>query len=196
MPHFDFGRCRHDREHSSVRRRRGQPAWQLCLHGRVVLPPGFGLVRIQSRFHAERPDPNWYPTTCIPSPSPSHQDISRRWYRQVNARAVSVDEPPNASSSSTEFSFQFTYTIGPDRVLSTILVPGTYHATILPGPRAGQTLVNQVPARSGFIGEDARTIVLGQPGPVIESVAFSNGDQVLRLCNRSRILTRIKDDDR
>jgi hypothetical protein len=114
----------------------------------------------------------------------------------VNARAVSVDEPPNASSSSTEFSFQFTYTIGPDRVLSTILVSGTYHATILPGPRAGQTLVNQVPARSGFIGEDARTIVLGQPGPVIESVAFSNGDQVLRLCNRSRILTRIKDDDR
>jgi hypothetical protein len=53
-----------------------------------------------------------------------------------------------------------------------MLVPCTYHATILTGPRAGQTLVNQVPAQSGFIGEDARTIVLGQPGPVVESVAI------------------------
>jgi hypothetical protein len=29
-------------------------------------------------------------------------------------------------------------------VLSTMLVPGMYHATILTGPRCGQTLVNQV----------------------------------------------------
>jgi hypothetical protein len=110
----------------------------------------------------------------------------------VNTRSVAV----GGGASSTDSSFQFTYTIGPDGKLSIAAVPGTNKATILTGPRAGQTQVNDVSDVSGFVGEGARTIILGQPAPTIENVTFSNGNQFTRVCNQSRIHIRISNDDR
>jgi hypothetical protein len=114
----------------------------------------------------------------------------------VSGRSISIAAPPFAGASSGDFSYQFTYTIGPDGKLSLTLVPGTYKETILTGPRAGQTEVHGVPVETGFIGEGARAIVLGTDAPVVEPVTLSTGEQFVRVCNRSRTLIRISDDDR
>jgi hypothetical protein len=95
----------------------------------------------------------------------------------VNVRSISVTAPPFAGVSSDETSFQFTYTIGEDGKLSTALVPRTYKVTVLTGPRAGQTAVEQVPVETGFIGEGGRTIVLGQDAPFVNHVLISTGEQ-------------------
>jgi hypothetical protein len=114
----------------------------------------------------------------------------------LSARSVSVDAPPFAGAASGDYTFQFTYTIGEDGKLSITMVPGTYKATVLTGPRAGQTEVRDIPVETGFIGEGARTIVLGQDAPVVNHVLISTGEQFVRVCNRSRTMTRISDDGR
>jgi hypothetical protein len=108
----------------------------------------------------------------------------------VKARSLSINAPSNAAASSSDLSFQFTYTID-HSILSTSMVPGTFSGTVLTGPRAGQTFVGDIPTQVGFIGEDAKTIVLSQPAPVVEINNFSNGDNFLRICNRSRTLIRL-----
>jgi hypothetical protein len=113
----------------------------------------------------------------------------------VNGRSISVTAPSFAGASSGDFSYQFAYTIGPDGKLSLTLVPGTYKLTVLTGPLVGQTEVHGVPVETGSIGDGARTIVLSQDAPVVEPVSLSNGGQFVRVCNRSRTLTRIGDDD-
>jgi hypothetical protein len=114
----------------------------------------------------------------------------------LNGRAVSVGAPPFAGASSSDYTFQYTYTIGEDGKLSITIVPGTYKATVLTGPRAGQTEVIDIPVETGFIGEDRRTIVLGQDAPVVSRILISTGEQFVRVCNRSRTMTRISGDDR
>jgi hypothetical protein len=114
----------------------------------------------------------------------------------VNTRDIGVTAPPFAGAASGETTYQFTYTISPDGKLSTALVPGTYKGTELTGPRAGQTVVEEVVPDTGFIGEGARTIVLGQDTPAVVHILFSTGEQFVRVCNKSRVLTRISDDDR
>jgi hypothetical protein len=113
----------------------------------------------------------------------------------LTGRSVAIVSPPDASGNSDDFSFKFTYTVDPDGKLSTSLVPGSFSGTALTGPRAGQTYVDDVPMQSGFIGEGAQTIVLHEQVPTVESVSFSNGDMFLRICNRSRILIRLRNED-
>ena len=111
----------------------------------------------------------------------------------LNSRAYSVDAGGGETSDS---SYQFTHTIGPDGQLSVKEVPGTFSDTILTGPNAGLTQVVGVPDVSGFIGEGARAITLSQPVPTVQTVSRSNGTQFARICNGSLIATRISDDDR
>jgi hypothetical protein len=113
----------------------------------------------------------------------------------VSGRSVSIVSPPDASGNSDDFSFKFTYTVDPGGQLSTSLVPGSFSGTALTGPRAGQTYVDDVPMQSGFIGEGAQTIVLHEQVPTVESVSFSNGDMFLRICNRSRVLIRLHNEE-
>jgi hypothetical protein len=114
----------------------------------------------------------------------------------LNARSISVTAPPFAGASSGDYTYQFTYTIGEDGKLAITMVPGTYKATVLTGPSAGQTETRDIPVATGFIGEGGRTIVLGQDAPEVDHVLLSTGAQFVRVCNRSRTLTRIGDDDR
>jgi len=114
----------------------------------------------------------------------------------LNARSVSVGAPPFAGASSGDYTFQFTFTIGEDGKLTSTMVPGSFKATILTGPRAGQTETRDIPVETGFIGEGGRTIVLGQDAPEVDHVLISTGEQFVRVCNRSRTLTRIDGDDR
>jgi hypothetical protein len=108
-------------------------------------------------------------------------------------RSFSVDVGEGTTSNT---SYQITYTIGPDGKLSVKAVPGTYSSTTLTGPNAGLTQVVDVPDVSGFIGEGARAIILGPPVPSVQTVTRSNGAQFTRICNGSLIATRISDDDR
>jgi hypothetical protein len=109
----------------------------------------------------------------------------------VTGRAVTMDSPPFASGSSDNFAFQFTYTVAPDGAISTTMVPGTFSATVLTGPRAGQTSVDTVPPQVGHVGDGALSIVLAEPEPTVETHTFSNGDMFARLCHRSRVLIRL-----
>ena len=104
----------------------------------------------------------------------------------VNGTSVTIDAPPTASGSSASFSFNFTYTIAPGGALSLTMVPGTFSGSVLTGPRAGQSYVNAIPFQTGQIGDDARSIVISQPVPAVETVTFSTGDSFARVCNRSR----------
>jgi hypothetical protein len=110
-----------------------------------------------------------------------------------NSRAYSVDTGGGETSDS---SYQFTYTIGPDDKLSVKEVPGTFSDTILTGPIAGLTQIVGVADVSGFIGEGARTITLAQPEPTVQMVTRSDGGQFAQICNSSRIYIRISGDDR
>jgi hypothetical protein len=111
----------------------------------------------------------------------------------VNNRSFSIDPGAGATGDS---SYQITYTIGPDAKLSVKAVPGTFSSTILTGPNAGLTQDIDVPDTSGFIGENARAIILAPPVPSVQTVTRSNGTQFARICNGSLIVTRISDDDR
>jgi hypothetical protein len=111
----------------------------------------------------------------------------------VNNRSFAVDIGEGTTSDS---SYQFTYTIDPDGKLSVKAVPGTFNSTTLTGPNAGLTQVVDVPDASGFIGEGARAITLAQPTPTVQMVTRSNGAQFARICNGSTIAFRTSDDDR
>jgi hypothetical protein len=111
----------------------------------------------------------------------------------VNQRSFVVDVGEGQTSES---SYQFTYTIDPDRTLSVKAVPGTQSSTVLTGPLAGLTQVAGVPDTSGSIGEGARAITLAQPTPSVQIVTRSTGAQFARICNGSTIAFRTSDDDR
>ncbi|WP_316172947.1 hypothetical protein [Bradyrhizobium sp. SZCCHNRI2049] len=90
----------------------------------------------------------------------------------VNNRSFTVDAGEGTTS---DISYQITYSIDPGGKLSVKAVPGT---------------------SSGFIGEGARAIVLAPPAPTVLTVSRSNGTQFARICNGSLIMTRLSDDDR
>jgi hypothetical protein len=110
-----------------------------------------------------------------------------------NSRAYSVDTGGGETSDS---SYQFTYTTGPDGKLLVKAVPGTFTDTVLTGPIAGLTQVVEVPDASAFIGEGARTIISAPSAPIVQMVTRSDGGQFAQICNSSRIDIRISDDDR
>jgi hypothetical protein len=112
----------------------------------------------------------------------------------VTGTAVSVGSPPSAFASSSSFTFQFTYTIDSSGMLSLTLVPGSFSGQELTGPRAGQTYVEAIPVRTGQVSEDARNIFISQAGTVVETVTYSNGDSVARVCNVSRVLSLVSHD--
>jgi hypothetical protein len=111
----------------------------------------------------------------------------------VNSRSFVVDFGEGETSDS---SYQFTYTIGPDDKLSVKAVPGTYSHTILTGPIAGLTQVAEVADANGLIGEGARTITFVHPAPTVQMVTRSDGNQYAQICNGSPIYIRISGEDR
>jgi hypothetical protein len=112
----------------------------------------------------------------------------------VTGTAVTAGAPPSAFANLANFMFQFTYTIDASGVLSLTLVPGSFSGQELTGPRAGQSYVEAVPERAGQVSEDARNILISQPGTIVETVTYSNGDMVARVCNVSRVLSLISHD--
>jgi hypothetical protein len=126
----------------------------------------------------------------------------------VTGTTVSITEPPTPGhpgpytcvgcfppgASSQTFSFQFTYTVNNDGTWTTQMVPGTFTGTVLTGPRTGQTFTNTIPPLTGLIGKERGSLTVASVTPAIETIVFSNGDSIPRICHRSRVLVKMKND--
>jgi hypothetical protein len=117
------------------------------------------------------------------------------------ATNVSIDPPPTPgppgtypsfppAASSDKISASFTYTVNNDGTFNAVFsVSGTF----LTGGRTGQTFTVDTIQVTGLIGANAKTLTLATVQPIVETIAFSNGDVWPRICHRSRILVKISD---
>lgn len=113
-----------------------------------------------------------------------------------DAYSVSVVPPPNRTpgAEADTFSASFTYQVAPDGSVTTSL-DGPLTGTMTAGQRAGQTYTIVGFGLDGRIGADGSTVTLGTPAtPQIETQTFSNGDVHPRICTRSRVLIKLKND--
>jgi hypothetical protein len=113
-------------------------------------------------------------------------------------RTTSVTVPPTVgflpSGSSSESSASFTYKVSDDTYTSQN-VPGTDTGTVLTGPRKGQTFkLEGVPAATGLISANRRTLVTSILTPGVETITYSNGDVEHRICHRSRVFIKLDAD--
>jgi hypothetical protein len=117
----------------------------------------------------------------------------------VKGTAVGITVPPTPAppgypafppaAGSNNFSFSFTYTVNDDGSWSSAMVPGSYSATIVSGPRTGQTeTVDAIPPITGLISNDGKTLTAAHLTPTVEIHSFSNGDVWPEICHRSRVL--------
>jgi hypothetical protein len=102
--------------------------------------------------------------------------------------------PPAAGSS--DFSFNFTFTVDDDGGWTATMVPGSFSETIVTGPRAGQTAtVDAIPPVTGMISRDGKTLIAAHTTPAVETFTFSNGDVEPRICHRSRVFIKLPKSD-
>jgi hypothetical protein len=102
--------------------------------------------------------------------------------------------PPDAGSDT--FSFNFTYIVSGDGSWTAAMVPGSYHATHLMGPRTGQTsTIDVIPPIGGLISRNGDTLIGAHLTTAVETVTFSNGDVWPMICHRSRVFIRVQDQD-
>ena len=102
--------------------------------------------------------------------------------------------PP--SGGSQDFSFSFTYTVNGDGSWTSAMVPGSYIAHHLTGPRAGQTsTVDAIPPVAGMISQDGKTLIAAHVTTAVETHTYSNGDVDPQICHRSRVFIKLQDGD-
>jgi hypothetical protein len=101
--------------------------------------------------------------------------------------------PPSASSA--DFSYSFTYTVDGEGGWTSAMVPGSYLANHLTGPRAGQTsTVDAIPPIIGMISLNRRTLTGAHITTAVETHSFSNGDVDPQICHRSRVFIKLRED--
>jgi hypothetical protein len=99
--------------------------------------------------------------------------------------------PPSAGSE--DFSYSFTYTVDGEGGWTSTMVPGSYIAHHLTGPRAGQTdTVDALPPSTGMISLDGKTLIAAPTTPTIETHTFSNGDIRPQICHRSNVFIKLE----
>jgi hypothetical protein len=105
---------------------------------------------------------------------------------------VSVAEPPVADASSDTVSFNFTYQVNADHTLSAA-VDGPVTGQSLTGATAGQTftVTNAAPS-TGALSLNLQSVNSGGTDPVIETIAFSGGVTLQRICARSSMAIKIR----
>jgi hypothetical protein len=113
-------------------------------------------------------------------------------------RDTSVTVPPTVgflpAAGPSESSARSTYTVSDDTFTSQT-VPGTDTGTVLTGPRKGQTFkLEGVPAATGLISANGRTLVTSILTPGVETITYSNGDVEHRICHRSREYVKLDAD--
>jgi len=148
-------------------------------------------------------------TPVVPGPFPTIVSFSVHGVRTFNgdgtgtlrARVVSLSHPfalpttppvfVRGGASSNDLQAEFTYDVAHDLTLT--INSGALTGTFLTGTRAGQTItVTNVPDFRGQIAEHLDGITLAHEEPGVETVTFSTGETVQRICHRSRILLERK----
>jgi hypothetical protein len=99
------------------------------------------------------------------------------------------------SASTDSFNYSITYTVNDDNSVTDSMVPGSYSGSILNGPLAGVTFVVDLPSFIGQISENGATIVSANLIPTVETFKTSNNLIQPRICQRSRVLIKLKHDD-
>jgi hypothetical protein len=117
---------------------------------------------------------------------------------QASAMGINFGSMHTNAGSST-FSFNFTYTVNPDRTWTSDMVPGSFVGTETSGGRSGQTFtIDKLPTFYGYISQDGKTltaatvhsadgVVLANPAPTQETTTYSGPPNTdYRICQRSR----------
>jgi hypothetical protein len=95
-----------------------------------------------------------------------------------------------AGVSSSTIQFSFTYIVNADG--SWTSQAGAVTGAITSGSRAGQTYtISNFPLLSGLISDKATTLTLATLTPQVETISYSNGDVVERICSNSRVLVQL-----
>jgi hypothetical protein len=105
---------------------------------------------------------------------------------------VTVFFPPLSSVMSSTFTFNFTYEVGADRTVTAQNGPTVGH--VLTGPRAGQNYSVTFGPVVGQLSLDGQSITFAGLEPTVETITFSTGEAVQRICSRSRVLIRVEND--
>jgi hypothetical protein len=91
----------------------------------------------------------------------------------------------DSSASAADFQYSFTYTVNGSGIIASTLVPGSYLETYTTGPRAGQTVTQDVLSTYGFLSPDGKTEVSATGTTQVETRTYSNGDVRQQVCARS-----------
>jgi hypothetical protein len=95
---------------------------------------------------------------------------------------------PSASSGEITAPTPFTYTVTGDQVTITL---GTTHGVVLTGTPTGQTSVTVgTPPQVGFITKDDKIILTAPLTPVVQTITFSDGTIVPRICHNAAEWTK------
>jgi hypothetical protein len=97
----------------------------------------------------------------------------------------------SANTAHADVVGSFTFEVAPDGTVTT--TSEAFNATVLSGPRTGQTNTNSGFSLKGRASHNRHSIALATDEPQIETVAFSNGDVQERVCHRSQSLIRTDD---
>jgi len=127
----------------------------------------------------------------------------------ATARQVSVVLPqaippttlqhPFASANSSDVSYDFTYNITHDGVITLEMVPGTMIGKYLTGPTAGATYTVDKISLSGLISMDYKTMTLGAVEPAVWTLTYlpqpiyPSGLTLYSICSTWRFLTRLEE---
>ena len=96
-------------------------------------------------------------------------------------------------ASATDTTAPFTYSVAPDGSFS--MVTGPLTGTILTGSRAGQTITISPISEAGLIAKDNQSLTYASDTTQVKIITFSNGDSFPRICQRSRVLLRLRSED-
>ena len=103
----------------------------------------------------------------------------------ITPRPTQNNTSPVAAGS-VEFKFKFTYTVDGDGGWTSAMVPGTYQANHVTGPRTGQTsTVDVIPPVVGMIANGEKTLIAAHPAPEVERHFFVN-EVEHRVCHRCK----------
>jgi hypothetical protein len=125
----------------------------------------------------------------------------------VKASAIGIDVRPTPgpngwphfppSAGSSDFSFDFTYTVDGSGGWTATMVPGSYTETFTSGPRANPVVqtatIDAIPPMVGAISNDGKTLIAAHVAPTVETITFSNGDVWPEICHRSRVFLQLQD---
>ena len=106
---------------------------------------------------------------------------------------VTVNPPPVAGASADTVSFNFTYHVAADRTI-TAQTDGPITGTVLTGTLAGQTFTILSSPSTGGLSEDGRSSTSAPTEAAVETITFSGGLTLQRICARSSVAIKVEED--